>query len=118
MKGKVPEGIELDRSCTDIICLFLFIVFLGTMLASLGYGIKKGNLGKYTSPIDKDDRFCGHMVTNSSSNAGAYDYRDYPVLFLEDLSYPTSDIFKLGYCVDKCPSSTNETIRCAPGGYY
>ena len=101
----------MERSCTDMFCLIVFIVFLGTMLASLGYGIKRGDISKFTAPIDKANRFCGHR-------GNGYDFTNYKYLFLEDLSSSSSSIFREGYCVDKCPQSSNDTIECASSDYW
>lgn len=87
---KVPKGIEMDRGCTDIFCLILFVVFLGSLFACLGYGIKKGNIAKFTAPIDLNNRFCGHQ---GQINGVDYDHRAFKYLFLEDLSVGSSSIF-------------------------
>ena len=103
---KLENGPISDRSCTDIICCLLFVVFLVGFGGATGYGLKFGNPYKLTAGWDSDGNGCG--VSNATI--------DYPYLYWPNA--PTteiidqlkkadivaiSEILKNGVCVKECP---------------
>jgi hypothetical protein len=49
------KGMKMnDRSCTDILCCLVFVVFLCSCIAITGLGIKEGDPAKIMTPFDSD----------------------------------------------------------------
>lgn len=48
----LTEGIKRDRSCTDILCLVIFWVFVASMIWLTSYGLKHGQYDKLMAPLD------------------------------------------------------------------
>lgn len=69
------DGAVKDRSVTDLLCLIVFLVFIGFMMAGTIYGYKKGDPDKYMAPLDHNKNFCGFTTG----------YTDTPYLFLPNL---------------------------------
>jgi solute carrier family 44 (choline transporter-like protein), member 2/4/5 len=46
------QGMEWDRTCTDIICCVIFIVFLGAMLGVSGFAVSNGDPLNIIAPFD------------------------------------------------------------------
>jgi len=57
-----------DRSCTDIPCCILFIVFLLAMLICSGFAISKGNPKRIMTPFDSVGNACGSPKLQCSSS--------------------------------------------------
>lgn len=89
----------MNRKCTDVLCLIVFIAFVGGMFGAGIYGFLYGNPSKMFASIDGDGNFCG-------VDEG---YENYPYLYFYDLSQ--SDIWSYGVCVSSCPTNTS-TIDC------
>ena len=101
LKGQtqVQEGIVKDRKMTDVFCLFLFIAFLITMVATTFWSISKGQIEKVLAPYDKWDHFCGFDG-----------YEEYPKMYLTVVTGSASDIFDSGICVKSCPKKGEQII--------
>lgn len=88
------------RSCTDVICLLLFICFIAAWAAVGIYAFTHGDPGRLLSPTDSEGQRCGldDKVRNK------------PYLFFFDLmKCAASDAVINGcptpqVCVDKCPT--------------
>jgi len=94
----VKEG----RSCTDILCLIIFLVFLGAMVVATDYGLENGNIQKLLAPIDGQGKFCG--ITPG--------YEDHKYLYLRNLVGNPIKIFLGAVCVKECPTTTSSTVSC------
>lgn len=70
-----------ERKCTDILCLIVFIAYLGAMGFMTVYGFIKGDVDKLLAPLDGAGNFCG--VTKG--------YKNYPYLYIANLM-PTSTV--------------------------
>ena len=90
--------IEKKRSCTDVICLLLFIAFLGAWGAVAFFGIQGGDIDKVLYPTNSQGEVCGRG-----------NQKDRPYLLMFDLTKclnaaalvtgcPTEQI-----CVSECP---------------
>jgi hypothetical protein len=55
----MEKGINRDRKCQDLLCLIIFISFLGGMVACVAYGFVKGDPVKMMAPYDSLGNFCG-----------------------------------------------------------
>ncbi|KAJ8734636.1 hypothetical protein PYW08_013886 [Mythimna loreyi] len=91
-----------NRSCTDIVWLILFILFLGVWGYVGWYGMTHGNIQKLLAPIDSRGARCG-------MDSGV---KDKPYLVFFDISkclQPGSPIVGCPtpqVCVEECPSKT------------
>ena len=56
--ARIPT--EKHRRCTDILCCFIFLAFLGGMGAATIYGYINGNPSKLVAPIDGAGDICGY----------------------------------------------------------
>lgn len=53
------QGPINKRSCTDVICLLLFLVFLGAWIAVAVYAFANGNPQRLIYPSNSDGEICG-----------------------------------------------------------
>ena len=53
------SGMMMDRICTDVICCFLFVVFIVGMIGISGYALAMGDPTKMLTPFDSDGNRCG-----------------------------------------------------------
>lgn len=56
MREELSSGVIRDRSCTDILCLLIFIVFWAGMIAIAIIASKKGSPDRLASPYDSDGK--------------------------------------------------------------
>jgi len=94
LETDLPEGgIVRKRSCTDVFCLFAFLVFVVAMGCATMYGITHGDVWKLTAPIDANKNLCGYGKMKGFAH-----------MFITkwDVS-DTWGIFNSGVCVKECP---------------
>ena len=59
-ENKLKEGgIKWDRTCTDVICCLVFMVFLVTMVGLSFIGFTKGDPLRLLTPYDSVGNMCG-----------------------------------------------------------
>ena len=109
---KLENGPNQDRSCTDIICCLIFILFVAGWIFIFGYGLSKGDPGKLMTPFDEKGKGCGY-------SAG---YENYPFIFfyafgqdfgalvnpVTNPNFDVNQIYTMTFCVDNCPNTTVE----------
>src|SRR3989338_283039 len=114
-KKQVPAeyGVNRKRSCTDVLCIPVFILFWIGLFIIAGFGFWSGNPAALVEPLDFQGNMCGYKI--GSGNSNAYDlsnktYLWYPFEFrpdqLKDIT--TSRLISalgLGICVESCPDS-------------
>jgi len=71
-----------ERSCTDMICLFIFIAFTVVMLGFAIYSWSNGNYKQLTTAFDPDRKGCG------------VDYTNYPYIYFAS---PHADVLNFIY---------------------
>lgn len=98
----IKDGCVAERKCTDLLCLGVFLGFLGAMMGCTIWGLKNGDFTRYVAPFDGAGLICG------SDPAVA----DYPNLYLTDLLATTGSIFDSGVCVKTCPTKEHRAIDC------
>lgn len=87
-------------------CLFIFLAFLGTMIALTIEGVILGDPIKLMAPYDGRSHFCGIDA----------DVIEYPKLYLTKLGAATvSDIFASAVCVKECPDFFNPPATLEQG---
>ncbi|XP_063393664.1 choline transporter-like 2 isoform X3 [Cydia fagiglandana] len=107
-----PEfsGPVRNRSCTDVVWLIVFILFLGAWGYVGYYGIKHGNVEQLLAPMDMKGRRCGLDSTLQD--------KKYLVFFdISECLSPTTAISGCKtpqVCVNECPK---ETIVFNTGSY-
>lgn len=95
-KDIYADGINKNRSCTDLFCLVVFFAFLGTMCGVTSYGISQGQVDKLIAPIDMRNNFCG---IEGGKRA------EFQKLYFTDLKAPNArDILSSGICMKTCPA--------------
>ena len=103
-RGTEPNRLSRSRSCTDVLCLALFLVFLGGWVAIGVLGFMEGDPDQLVYPSNSRGEICGRG-----------DYVDQPSLLFYDLSKCT---FGLGcstpqVCVSACPNKTTSLYAYA-----
>lgn len=59
-ENKLKEGgIKWDRTCTDVICCLVFMVFLVTMVGLSFLALTKGDPLRMVTPFDSVGNLCG-----------------------------------------------------------
>eukprot|EP00928_Gymnodinium_smaydae_P044380 TRINITY_DN29608_c0_g1_i2.p1 TRINITY_DN29608_c0_g1~~TRINITY_DN29608_c0_g1_i2.p1 ORF type:complete len:634 (+),score=115.37 TRINITY_DN29608_c0_g1_i2:80-1981(+) len=84
-----------ERRCTDIVCLFTFLAYLGGLVAIFLVSRRDGDLAKLTHGFDFQGRVCG-------VDAGV---RDLPLLYWCSTAQP--DTLLEGICVARCPGEAD-----------
>jgi len=100
--SSIKDGPVKERRVTDLLCLVVFLAFLGAMMACTLYGFKKGDVQRYISPLDRDGKFCGNDK----------EFISYPKLYLTELSGTATTIFNSGVCVKECPKLKTSSVDC------
>jgi len=88
-----------QRSCTDVICLILFLALVLAILVFGIYAWTAGNFKKLTTAYDPDGKGCG------------LDYPNYPYIYFAS---PHADSLWVTVCVSKCPIQTDTVLACQP----
>jgi len=97
---QVESPVQRKRSCTDLICLLLFLAFLGGWVFVAVLGFRGGDINMVIYPTDSDGNICGTPGTPLA---------DRKVLLMFDLSQCLNPaVLVTGcqtphVCVEKCP---------------
>ena len=59
-----------DRGCTDILCLIVFLAFLGAMGYATMYGFKNGDIEKLIGPIAGSSGASGYVICGQDNTHG------------------------------------------------
>ena len=87
-----------NRSCTDILCLLLFLAFLGGWGFVAFFGIQNGDIGKVLKPTDSNGQICGEGPMKDRPYLLFYDLTKCMNPAVLSLGCPTPQV-----CVEKCP---------------
>eukprot|EP00128_Syssomonas_multiformis_P015006 Colp12_sorted_trinity150504_noHs@3227 len=121
-----PSGPIENRSCRDVICCLLFIVFWGGMFAVAYYAFKKGDPSRFMNARDSSGHVCGTADPVFFNQTGI-DLSKRPYLFFFDISKCVTPSLSASFkcntpqvCVEKCPSYTGlqtdyQTAYCQYG---
>lgn len=61
------KGMKMtDRSCTDILCCLVFVVFIISCVGVTGLSISQGDPSKIMTPFDSDGNQCGQPAQAKS----------------------------------------------------
>jgi hypothetical protein len=89
----MANGPLFNRRCTDILCLLVFFVFIGTYIGTAVHSYKNSNLNHLLRPVNGDGKLCG-----------VDELAEYPNLYY---IIREKDLELRAVCVKKCPA--NET---------
>ena len=92
------SGPTKHRSCTDIVCLLLFLAFLGGWGFVAYYGISYGDINKVIYPTDSMGRVCGEGNMENRPFLLFYDLTKCLNPAVLSLGCPTKQV-----CVSECP---------------
>ncbi|XP_014770495.1 choline transporter-like protein 2 isoform X2 [Octopus bimaculoides] len=101
LKDRNYRGPVTNRSCTDIICCIIFIIFIVAFAAVAIFAYVKGDYKLLLYPMDSENNLCG-----------LGNMKDKPYLLFSDITRCISPIvFLMGcptpqICVKKCPNKT------------
>lgn len=106
----------MERSATDLLMLFVFVVFVGSMAGLTGYAFVKGDAKRLFYPVVSMDTLNGATLKICGVDGDLVGYQN---LYISDLAPKLNpsltDLFNTGVCVKKCPNaSTGQTLDCAP----
>lgn len=108
-KVKIKSGYKPDRWPTDVLCLFLFVMFWVGMVVIACFGVWSGNPLSLILPTDYQDNICGYE--KGSGNHNLWDLSTKPVLwfpfsFDKNISnFQFIDALYMGVCVESCPTA-------------
>ena len=91
--SKITYGCVTSRPCKDILCLIIFLIFIGSMIVATIVGLKYGQIKKYMAPLDSKDNFCGYSVGYEATHK----------LYFTNLFGDPTQILKSGVCASACP---------------
>ncbi|XP_066299060.1 choline transporter-like protein 1 [Branchiostoma lanceolatum] len=101
----------MDRSCTDVIALVIFILFWVGMFFIAAYSIAGGNAYRLAYGTDSYGNVCGMQnVKNANINlkSAGLDMTGRPYVFFMDILNPKD---ALEICVSKCPDQDLNSIQ-------
>ena len=127
----MPEGFKIadafeDRACcTDILCLIIFLGFIGAMGYCVMYSFKHGHPDKMFRPSNGALNFCGldnnFNITNSDPRYDpTLNLREWPLVYITrfsdgnsvDASTFTGEYaHQSGFCVKECPTKDTTTSQ-------
>lgn len=87
------------RSCTDIICALIFIIFTVLSGVAAFYGFSKGDVSNIIPPYDSSGNRCGKDKA-----------KDFPYLYFKTTD-PTAWVDHTA-CVKACPKTKTDKIEC------
>lgn len=97
------KGIKWERSCTDVICCIIFLVFIASMIGITGYAISEGDPYKIITPYDSVGNKCGEE--NQGIPANVTDFTEYKLKHFTSLFEAVNNPLKIyeSVCVKACP---------------
>ena len=106
-QGPAPTGPVKNRSCTDIICVLLFLVFVCGWVGVGVIGFQSGNPEQLVYPSNSEGEICGRKENEGKPNLLFFDLTK--CLSLGALfGCPTPQV-----CVEKCPQNTTSLYAYA-----
>jgi len=95
------SGPVKKRSCTDIICLLLFLVALGAWGFVAYLAFSNGDINKLIYPTDSQGKICGNGTLKDRPNLLFFDLTECLNPAVISLGCPTPQI-----CIENCPTET------------
>jgi len=107
----IKSGPMSKRKCTDMFCLFIFLVTCGGMGYITNYTMNNGDPSKIMAPVDADGIFCG-KANQTLSNGTVADLTQYPLLYWQTINSITNLWQPYAVCIKACPASTDLVVPC------
>jgi solute carrier family 44 (choline transporter-like protein), member 2/4/5 len=122
-------GMIWERTCTDIICCIVFIVFIVGMLGISGFAISNGDPLNIIAPFDSVGNRCGFPLQGlERTPVNETDFSEYKYKHFTDLIAGTSNnplVLYNAVCVKECPKKqaeyecmTNSDVESCTQSYY
>lgn len=67
----------MNRSCTDVVVLIIFLVFIVVLMAVSGWAVKTGDPMNIIVAYDSDGNRCGMPEQKESIGQGTRDFTEY-----------------------------------------
>lgn len=99
ISAECKDGPVVERGCTDLICLIIFLAVFVALFGIAIYGFTKGKPTLLYTPSDPDGNFCGY-----SDNA-----TDYPYIYFVA---PSATTLYRTTCVKTCPTANSTKLDC------
>ena len=91
------DGPIENRSCTDLICLCIFVLFIAATIGLYGYAVIEGDISQVGRPVDYSGNQCGF------GTASGFPHLLFADLQAQDLINPIENTI----CVKACPKDYN-----------
>ena len=106
-----------ERSCTDMICCVVFLLFIACMGGVSVYAFQEGDPWKILTPFDSDGNRCGFPDQSATPGLGVRDFTEYKYKFYTDLTkanpltavYGENNVYT-AVCVKECPAYPIGTV--------
>lgn len=100
------NGMAMERKCTDVCFLLLFVLFIGAFLTVSVIGFMHGHIQMLIYPYDGENNYCG------------YHHKNHPYLYLTNLNVQanqaTSYLEQFSVCVESCPKTSTSKLTYIP----
>ena len=100
-KEDVRDGPVKKRGCTDILCLLLFLAFIGGWIFVAYLAFSQGDIDKVLHPTDSKGKVCGRGELKDKPYLMFFDLTKCLNLAVVSLGCPTVQT-----CVKECPNFT------------
>ena len=110
--NKFKDGdatVKMDRSCTDILCCFVFLAFIIGMVILSVFGFQQGDPMRILTPFDSKGNRCGFKNETTGVNM-----EEYPYKYFTMVSGEVSADYSNSICVKSCPEKGTKP-QCLSG---
>ena len=113
------KGPNVKRSCTDVKCLVIFIIFCVGWVGVALYALVRGNPARLVHPTNSEGEICGHGKHVGKTNLLYFDLARCAGISAAGGGCPTPQV-----CVEECPrtywtsaqgKSSGLELFCVPG---
>jgi len=109
----------MDRSCTDILCCFLFGIFLAAMVFVTLFAVETGDPNRILTPFDSDGNECGQPLQTATVGLGSRDFSEYRYKYFTSVMQAATGSKGGVYdavCVKSCPKNVGSISQMNTGG--
>lgn len=95
---EIANGPLFNRKCTDVFCVLIFWLFIGTYGYTCIYAYGNSHPEKLLRPVNGDGQLCG-----------VGELSEFPNLYY---IIKTSNMNPRAVCIKRCPTEITDTIEC------
>ena len=100
------NGMVMERRCTDVCFMLIFILFLAAFVGVSVIAFMKGHIWMLIYPYDGENNYCG------------YHHPNHPYLYMTNLNVngeqTTAALQQTSICVQACPKAANTRLNFIP----